>query len=162
MGSSDASSAEPIKLDPIQREALLPEIEKMLAAAIAPESRAPYERLKECVDQGLEVPPELSPYLGVMIDSAILSGNAKRFGAGVQQSLVALFQKTLQGKQVADSIRAINAALEKVKGHVVEQASTALRAPGSYSLTLKTDQMVLVVIFDRAGISVESLEVNLG
>src|ERR1700732_1714093 len=152
MATSDASSPEPIKLDAIQREALLPEIERMLAAAIPADSRALYQRLKECVDSSIEVPAELSPYLGVMIDSAILSGNAKRFGAGVQQSLVALFQKTLQGKQIADSIRAINAALEKVKGHVVEQASTSLRAPGSYSLTLKTDQMVLVVVFDRAGI----------
>ena len=162
MASSDRSSAEPIKLDSIQREALLGEIKNMLAAPLSPDARVPYEHLKKCVEDGLDIPPDLSPYLSVMIESSIITGNAKRFGAGVQQSMVALFQKTLQGKSIADSISAINAALEKVKGHAIEQASTMLRAPGSYALTLKTDQMMMVIIFDRSGLSIESLEVNLG
>jgi hypothetical protein len=97
-----------------------------------------------------------------MIESAIITGNAKRFGAGVQQSMVALFQKLPNGKAIADSIVAVNAALEKVNGHALEQVSTTLRAPGSYALTLKTDQLQMVIIFDRAGLSIESLEVNLG
>ena len=129
MASSDRSSAEPIKLDSIQREALLGEIKNMLAAPLSPDARVPYEHLKKCVEDGLDIPPDLSPYLSVMIESSIITGNAKRFGAGVQQSMVALFQKTLQGKSIADSISAINAALEKVKGHAIEQASTMLRAP---------------------------------
>jgi len=49
-----------------------------------------------------------------------------------------------------------------VKGHAIEQASATLRAPGSYALTLKTDQMMMVIIFDRSGLSIESVEVNLG
>jgi hypothetical protein len=134
----------------------------MLAAPLPPDARAPYERLQKCIEQSLDIPPELGPHLGIMIESSIITGNAKRFGAGVQQSMVALFQKTLQGKGIADSIRAINAALEKVKGHAIEQASATLRAPGSYALTLKTDQMMMVIIFDRTGLSIESLEVNLG
>jgi hypothetical protein len=162
MASSGRSSAEPIKLDSIPREALLGEIKNMLAAPLSPDARAPYERLKQCLEDGLEIPPDLSPCLSVMIESSIITGNAKRFGAGVQQSMVALFQKTLAGKEIAHSISAINAALEKVKGHAIEQASTTLRAPGSYALTLKTDQLVMVIIFDRSGLSIESLEVNLG
>jgi len=162
MASSDRSSADGIKLDSIQREALLGEIKNMLAAPLSPDARAPYERLKKCVEDGLEIPPDLSPCLSVMIESSIITGNARRFGAGVQQSMVALFQKTLAGKAIADSIAAINAALAKVKGHLLEQVSTTLRAPGSYALTLKTDQLAMVIVFDRSGLSVESLEVNLG
>ena len=134
----------------------------MLAAPLSPEARAPYERLQKCVEDSLDIPPELGPYLSMMIESSIITGNAKRFGAGVQQSMVALFQKLPHGKAIAESITAINAALEKVKGHAIEQASTTLRAPGSYALTLKTDQMMMVIIFDRSGLSIESLEVNLG
>ncbi len=119
----------PLKLDAIQREALLPEIENMLVAPIPADARAPYQRLKECVEASLEVPRELDPYLGVMIESSIVTGNAKRFGAGVQQSMVALFQKTALGKQIANSIRAINAAFGSTKGHLIEEASTTLRAP---------------------------------
>jgi hypothetical protein len=160
--SSERSGADAIKLDSVQREALLGEIKNMLAAPLSPDARAPYERLKQCVEDSLEVPTDLSPYLSVMIESSIITGNAKRFGAGVQQSMVALYQKTHQGKAITESIGAVNAALEKVKGHAIEQASITLRAPGSYALTLKTDQMMMVIIFDRGGLSIESLEVNLG
>jgi hypothetical protein len=159
---SEGSRADGITLDSTQREALLGEIKNMLAAPLSADARAPYERLKNCIEESLDIPPDLSPYLSIMIESSIITGNAKRFGAGVQQSMVALFQKTLQGKSIAESITAINAALEKVKGHAIEQASATLRAPGSYALTLKTDQMMMVIIFDRSGLSIESLEVNLG
>jgi hypothetical protein len=162
MAASDRAGDLEIKLDSVQRDALLGEIKNMLAAPMAPDRRAPYESLRKCIEDGLDIPPELSPYLAVMIESSILTGNAKRLGAGVQQSMVALFQKTLQGKSIAESIAAINAALEKVKGHAIEQASVTLRAPGSYALTLKTDQLMMVIIFDRTGLSIESLEVNLG
>ena len=134
----------------------------MLATPLSPDARAPYERLQKCIEDSVEIPTELNPYLGMMIESSIITGNAKRFGAGVQQSMVVLFQKLPNGKAIADSISAINAALEKVKGHAIEEVSTVLRAPGSYALTLKTDQLMMVIIFDRAGLSIESLEVNLG
>jgi hypothetical protein len=134
----------------------------MLARPLSPDARAQYEHLQKCLEDSLDIPPDLSPYLGMMIESSIITGNAKRFGAGVQQSMVALFQKLPQGKAIADSVNAVNAALEKVKGHAIEQVSTTLRAPGSYAVTLKTDQLQMVIIFDRTGLSIESLEVNLG
>jgi hypothetical protein len=160
--ASERSGTEGIKLDSIQREALLGEIKNMLAAPLPPGARASFERLSQCIDASLDIPPDLNHYLSMLIERSIITGNAKRFGAGVQQSMVALFQKTLPGKAIADSISAINAALGKVKGHAIEQVSTTLRAPGSYALTLKTDQLMMVIIFDRSGLSIESLEVNLG
>jgi hypothetical protein len=160
--ASERSNAEGITLDSIQREALLGEIKNMLARPLSPDARTPYERLQKCIDDRGEIPAELNLCLGMMIESSIITGNAKRFGAGVQQSMVALFQKLPNGKAIADSINAINSALEKVKGHAIEQVSTTLRAPGSYALTLKTDQLMMVIIFDRSGLSIESLEVNLG
>ena len=162
MADADRSSADGIKLDSIQREVLLGELKNMLAAPLSPDARALYEQLRKCVDDSLDIPPELSPRLSIVIESSILTGNAKRFGAGVQQSMVALYQKTVHGKAIAESISAINAALEKVKGHAIEQVSTTLRAPGSYAMTFKTDQLQMVVVFDRTGLSIESLEVNLG
>jgi hypothetical protein len=159
---SERPGPEGIKLDSTQREVLLGEIKNMLAAPLSPDVRLRYERLEACVNDSAEIAPELGPYLSMMIESSIITGNAKRFGAGVQQSMVALFQKTLAGKSIADSISAVNAALEKLKGHAIEQVSTMLRAPGSYALTLKTDQMMMVIILDRSGLSIESLEVNLG
>jgi hypothetical protein len=159
--ASESSRDDGIKLDAVQRAAILGEANKMLAAPLSPEARAPYERLKKALEENLDLAPA-SPYLGMMIEGSIISGNAKRLGAGVQQSMVALYQKTPHGKAIAESIGAVNAALEKVKGHVIEQISTTLRAPGSYAMTLKTDQLQMVIVLDRAGLSIESLEVNLG
>jgi len=133
----------------------------MLAASLPPEARAPYERLQKSLEDNLEISSDLSPFLGMMIESSILTGNARRFGAGVQQSMVALYQKLPNGKAIADSISAVNAALEKLQGHAIEQVSTTLRAPGSYALTFKTDHLQMVIVFDRSGLSIESLEVNL-
>ncbi len=141
---------------------LLGEIKNMLARPLSPDVRAPYEQLQKCIEDSSEISSDLNPHLGMMIEGSIITGNAKRFGAGVQQSMVALFQKLPNGKAIADSISAVNAALEKVQGHALEQVSTTLRAPGAYALTLKTDQLQMVIIFDRAGLSIESLEVNLG
>jgi len=141
---------------------LLGEIGNMLARPLPDDARATYERLRLTVEAGAEIPSELAPYLGMMIESSILSGNAKRFGAGVQQSMVALYQKLPNGRAIAESIAAVNAALEKVSGQAIEQISTTLRAPGAYAMTLKTDQLQMVIIFDRSGLSIESLEVNLG
>ena len=160
--ASERPDSGAVKIDSTQREVILAEIKHMLAAPLSPDARAPYEQLRQCVEENLDLPAELNPYLSIVIESSIITGNAKRYGAGVQQSMVALFQKTLRGKAIADSIDAINAALAKVKGHVIEQITTTLRAPGSYALTLKTDQLQMVIVFDRAGLSIESLEVNLG
>jgi hypothetical protein len=129
---------------------------------LPPEARAAYERLQKALADNLEISSDLTPYLGMTIERSIITGNAKRFGAGVQQSLVALFQKLPNGKAIADSVSAVNAALEKLKGHAIEQVASTLRAPGSYALTLKTDQLQMVIIFDRTGLSIESLEVNMG
>jgi hypothetical protein len=134
----------------------------MLAAPLSAAARAPYEQLKNTIEENLDIAPALSPYLSMLIESSIITGNAKRFGAGVQQSMVALYQKTPNGKAIAESIGAVNAAFEKLKGHAIEQVSTTLRAPGSYAMTIKTDQLQMVIILDRSGLSIESLEVNLG
>ncbi|HVN28195.1 MAG TPA: hypothetical protein VMT64_06895 [Candidatus Binataceae bacterium] len=151
-----------IRLDSIQREVILGELANMLARPLPPAAREPYDNLKQCVEDNLDVPSELSPHLAMMIEASIISGNARRFGAGVQQSMVALYQKTRPGAAIAESIAAVNAALEKIAGHRIEAISTTLRAPGSYAMTLKTDQLQMVVVLDRTGLSIESLEVNLG
>ena len=154
--------SEPLKLDTLQRDVLLPQIDAFLEATQDPEALAVYSRLKESV-QRMEVPSELHARLGAILEVALTSGRVRRlFGAGAELSLAALFQKTPRGSEIAQSIRALNAALEKIKGQSLEEASTALRAPGAYALTLKTSGWQLVIRFEQSGVRVESMEVNLG
>jgi hypothetical protein len=155
-------SGEPLKLDTLQRDVLLPQIEAFIDATQDPEAREVYSRLRAAVD-AMEVAPELQARLGAIVEIALGSGRVRRlFGPGAELSLSSLFQKTPRGREIGESIRALNAALEKLKGQPLEDASATLRAPGAYALTLKTGGCQLVVRFEQSGVRVESMEVNLG
>ena len=69
MAPSERSSADGIKLDSIQREVLLGEIKNMLAAPLSSETRAPYEHLCKCIEDGGDIPLAATPHLGMMIES---------------------------------------------------------------------------------------------
>jgi hypothetical protein len=154
--------AESLKLDSLQRDVLLPQIEAFLAAARDPEAQAIYLRLKESI-QNMEVPPEFQARLGAIVEVTLASGRArKQFGPGAELSLAALFQKTPHGKEIAESIRALNAALAKLTDQSIENASATLRGPGAYALTLKTSGCQIVIRFDASGVRVESMEFDLG
>jgi len=154
--------AETLKLDSLQRDVLLPQIEAFLGAAREPEALALYQSLKESVQQ-MEVPANLQARLGAIVEVTLASGRARKlFGPGAELSLAALFQKTPQGKEVAESIRALNAALAKLTDQSIESASATLRGPGSYALTLKTSGCQIVIRFDGSGVRVESMEFDLG
>ena len=151
-----------IRLDSTQREVILGELANLLARPLPPAVRESHENLKQYVEGNLDVPSDLEVPLAMMIEASIMSGNARRFGAGVRQSMVALFEKTRPGKAIAQSIAAVNSALSQTGSHTIETISATLRAPGCYAMTLKTDQLQMVIVFDRTGLSIESLEVNLG
>jgi hypothetical protein len=160
--AEETPAASPLKLDALQRDVLLPQIQTYVAAAREPELRAEYSRLRDSVE-AMEVAPELENRLGAVLELALGSGRVRRLhGAGAELSLMSLFQKTSRGRRIAESIAALNAALEQLKGQSLESASAALRVPGAYALTLKTGALQVVIRFEQGGVRVESLEVNLG
>ncbi len=153
---------EPLKLDTLQRDVLLPQIQAFLDAAQDASAREVYASLQDSV-KAMEIAPELLPRLGAILEVALSSGRIRKlFGPGAELSMVSLFQKTPRGIEIAESIRAVNAALAKLKDQPLEQASAALRAPGAYALTLKTAGVQLTLRFEPAGVRVESVDVNLG
>ena len=152
--------AESIALDTLQRDILIPQIQAFLEATNDPQAREVYLALKSAIES-LEVPPELQPRLGAIVEVALTSGRVRRlFGPAAEISLNALFTKTPRGREVAQSLTELNKALASLKGQTVEQITTTQRAPGSYSLTLKTSGYQLVIRFDQSGVRVESLEVG--
>ncbi len=160
--SASGAGGEPLQLDGIQRNVLLPQIEAFLEASQDGEAREVYSRLKDCVDR-MEVAPELTGRLGAILEVVLASGRVRQFfGPGAELSLTALFHKTPQGAQIAESVRALNAALGKLKGERLDDVSAAIRGPGMYALTLKAGTCQLVVRFERGGVRIESVEVGLG
>ena len=162
MASDDTPRAgESIALDTLQRDVLIPQIQAFLDATNDPQARGVYHSLKSAVES-LEVPSDLQLRLGAIVEVALTSGRVRRlFGPAAELSLNSLFTKTPRGREVAQSLAELNKALASLKGQTVEQITTTQRAPGAYSLTLKTSGCQLVIRFEQSGVRVESLEVDL-
>ena len=155
-------ASELLALDSLQRDALRPHIEAILGATNDPRARDEYHRLSQSVAK-LSVEPDLQGRLGAILELLLQSGRIrKQHGPGAESLLLALYQKTPQGRRISESIRALNVALEKLNGQSLEGATAGLRSPGTYALTLKTDQLQVVIRFAPEGVSIESMEVNLG
>ena len=152
---------ESLTLDTLQRDVLVPQIQAFLDATTDPQAREVYLTLEKAIES-LEVPPDLQPRLGAIVEVALTSGRIRRlFGPAAELSLNALFLKTPRGREVAISLAELNKALATLKGQTVEQITSTQRSPGAYSLTLKTSGCQIVIRFEQAGVRVESLEVDL-
>src|SRR5215469_1911554 len=151
---------ESLRLDRLQHDILMPQLESFLAAAPDNEARAPYLALREALDT-LAVPPELAARLGAIAEVLLTSGRVRSlYGPGAELSLWSLFQKTPRGREVANSLEAANAAFKRLTGHAVEGISVIARGPAAYALTIKTAEVQLVVLFEPAGIRLENIEVG--
>jgi hypothetical protein len=156
------AETEALRLDRLQRDILVPQLESFLAAAPDAEARAPYLALREALDQ-LEVPPESAARLGAIAEVLLTSGRVRHlYGPGAELSLWSLFQKTPRGREIAASIEAANAAFKRLVGQPIENVSATARGPAAYALTIKTAELQLVVRFEPAGIRLENVEVGTG
>ena len=163
MASDDQPEpGESITLDTLQRDVLVPQIQAFLDATTDPQAREVYLALRNAIES-LEIPPDLAPRLGAIVEVALTSGRVRRlFGPAAELSLNTLFLKTPRGREVAQSLAELNKALASLKGQTVEQITSSQKSPGAYSLTLKTSNCQLVIRFEQSGVRVESLEVDLG
>ena len=159
--SDQTEPLEIVKLDPLQRDLLIPQIQAFLDATSDAAARESYGALKAAVES-MAVSSEHQARLGTIVEVALQSGRIRRlFGPGAELSLNALFQKTPRGREIARSLQELNTALSNLKGDTVEEVSAAARGPGSWALTVKTNGCQLVIGFERNGVRVESLEVAL-
>jgi len=161
-GRDQPKAGEPITLDTLQHDILVPQINAFLEATSDPGAHAVYGALAAAIDR-LEIPPELAARLGAIVEVALSSGRIRKlFGPGAELSLNALFMKTPRGREIAQSINELNKALETLKDQTIEQITASQRSPGAYALTLKTSGCQLVIRFEQAGVRIETLEVELG
>jgi hypothetical protein len=151
---------ESLRLDRLQGDILLPQLESFLAAAPDAEARAPYLALRQAI-YDLEVPPELAERLGAIAEVLLTSGRVRNlYGPGAELSLWSLFQKTPRGREVASSIEAANSALKRLSGQAIEGISATARGPAAYALIIRTVEVQVVVRFEPAGIRLENVEVG--
>jgi hypothetical protein len=149
-----------MRLDELQRDLVLPQLDAFLTVAPDAESRAQYQALRAAVEV-LEVPDELSDRLGAITEVLLNSGRAREaHGPGAELSLWTLFQATPRGRAVLSSVASVNAALKPIEKQPLEFVSVVARAPGVYSLTLRSAAVQLTVRFEPGGVRLESAEIG--
>ncbi|HLJ43629.1 MAG TPA: hypothetical protein VKT12_05365, partial [Candidatus Binataceae bacterium] len=105
-----AASAEPLKLDELQRDLLVSLIQSFVAAAPPSAGREAYAALEEAVTK-MEVPADLLPAAGAMVEVALSTGRIRNmFGPAAELSLASLFRKTPRGEAIARSLGELNRA----------------------------------------------------
>jgi hypothetical protein len=151
---------DPLILDSLQRDLLVPELEAFLAVAPDSAARDSYLALRDAIN-ALAVPEALANRLEAITELLLSSGKARRaYGPGADLSLWALFQKTPRGRAMLDSVADLNTALKRLEGQTLEFVNAIARAPGAYSIILKSAEFQLVLRFDSTGARVESVEVG--
>ena len=149
-----------LKLERLQHDILVPELEAFLAAAPDDGARAPYLALRDALDR-LAIPAELTARLGAIAEVLLTSGRVRKlYGPGAELSLWSLFQQTPRGREVAASVDGVNAAFKRLSGQAIEAISAIARGPSAFALTIKTAEVQLVVRFEPAGIRLENIEVG--
>jgi hypothetical protein len=158
----DAGPDGTLRLDALQRDVLLAQIQAFIDAAPESEARSSYLALKTAVE-AMEVAPEHQGRLGAILEIALQSGRIRRlFGPGAEVSLNSLFKSTPRGRELAGSLADVNRALAALKDDAIEEISASLPAPGAWSLTIRTARCQIVLRFERDGVRVDSLEVAVG
>jgi hypothetical protein len=157
--ASTASSETGLRPDERQREALLEEIDAVLATVHDPAARAPFVALAASVAAGIIGEGEAAT-LDKVLEMTLQTGRARRIhGADTEQALLRLFYQTPRGGAARRSTEAVNAALHGLAGQTLEDVVFTVQAPGVFKLGLRTDRCRLGLEIDRHGVTLDSLEV---
>lgn len=149
-----------LTLDDLQRQVVLQQIALFAQANPDPQAQQDYVALADAVER-LEVPAAMVARLTAIIEVSLAGERIRRTaGPGAHLALVALFQKTPRGKELAAQLASLNAALAQLKDQQIGEISAGQRGPGIYTLTLGTQACRMVIRFEPDGVRVESLEVG--
>ena len=149
-----------MKLGADEREVLMAEVAQALDQVRHPELKVVYGVLLSAVDQG-DVPNELMEPLQNLLQVGLESGRIRAVHtAHGEMAAQRVYARTPGARAVRGSADAINEALAALQGHTLEEISITPSGPGSYTLSLGTDQGKLLLRIDRHGVELRSLEVG--
>jgi hypothetical protein len=162
MDETAADGAAALHLDELQRDLVLALVQSFADAAGPQSGSSTYAALEDAVAT-MEVPRELVPPLGAIVEVALSTGRVRNvFGPAAELSLTALLRKTPRGETIGASFGELNRALAKLKGRPLDEISAASRKPGVYTLTIAAGEYRIVVRIDHDGAALESVETGAG
>lgn len=148
-----------LALDDAERELVRAELDTVLPA-LSGERLHRYQALADAVDAG-SVPPDLQDHLTSVVSLALQTARARQlYRAEGEKVLTGVYRRTPEGRELADHLGQVNAALRSVAGATLNRASVRMRTLGHFTVTLETDAAKMVLAVRPDNVNVESVSVG--
>lgn len=143
-----------------ERDLLLAEVGQAFDQVRSPELRAAYGELLTAVDQG-ELPEDLMEPLQNLLEIGIESGRIRRlYTAHGEMAATRIYNRTPRGRAVRAAVEGVNESMAGLAGQTLQSLRIAPAGPGSYAVTIATDEATLQLKLDRGGARLQSVEVG--
>ena len=107
--------------------------------------------LVAAVDGG-EVEGADADALAELLELGLATGRVRAiYGPEGEQAALALFRRLPLGRELGESARELNGALEALEGRTIEKISVNAVGPGEYGVTISTEDFEIVLRLGRAG-----------
>jgi hypothetical protein len=150
---------EGVRLSEAEQEVALAETRAVLDAAVSPEARTQLSALELAIETGV-LDDDDARSLERIVELALQAGRIRAvYGPPGEQAALRLYRKLPRGAALAESAREVTEALSSLRGSTIESAALTALGPGSFTLSLTTDEASLSVRLDRQGARLASVEV---
>jgi hypothetical protein len=142
-----------------EREVALGEVQAVLAAARDDGYRARLAALATAVERG-ELGDEEASELERVLELGLQAGRIRAvYGPGGEQVELRLFRRLPAGAGLAETARAVSAALTTLNGRSLESFRIEVVGPGMYRIALTAGGAEVAVRLDRSGVQLASIGV---
>ena len=140
-------------------EVALGEAQAVLAMVQDGERRGRLADLIAAVGEG-ELADEDADALSELLELGLQTGRIRaQYGPGGEQAALRLFRKLPRGKELAGSAKEVSQALASLVDRPLTGVRVEATGPGSFLLSLATDDLELAVRLDRNGVRLTSVGV---
>ena len=132
-------------------EVAMAEAQAVLAMVQDEERRGRLADVVAAVTDG-EVSGADADALAELLELGLQTGRVRAvYGPEGEQAALALFRRLPLGRELTDSTRDLNEALQALEGRKIERVAVNALGPGEYGVTLSTDDYEIVLRLGRAG-----------
>jgi len=96
--------------------------------------------------------------LGELLELGLQTGRLRAvYGPGGEQAALGLFRRLPQGRELSESTRDLNAALEALAGRELDKVSVTAVGPGEYGVSIAADGFEIGLRLGRSGARVTTV-----
>jgi hypothetical protein len=107
--------------------------------------------LVAAIDEGVVGDDDAGP-LAELLELGLTSGRIRSvYGPEGEQAVLGLYRRLPAGRELTQSTRELNEALEALAGRTIERLSVNAVGPGEYGVTISTEAFEIVLRLGKAG-----------